>query len=405
MSYSTLVQRLLQVNVWGGMKLGLENVLRLQQLLHFPDRSFQSIHIAGTNGKGSVSIKMAVALQQAGYRVGLYTSPHLSCFRERIRINGEMISEEAVSTHLSRLFDLVEKEQIPATFFELTTCLAFLHFAQEQVDIAVIETGLGGRLDATNIIHPCLSVITSISLDHTEILGSTCEEIAKEKAGIIKTHVPVIIGPHVPLAPIQTIAMQQQSSLIQVQTQAAFFEEENCAIARTALISLPFQLTPEAIDCGLKSKQPCRFEVLEGSPPIILDVAHNPNGLHYLFQAIKKHYPGRSLRLLFGLSKSKDLHGCLQLIAAHGEHFHLVEASNGRGAAVHGLATHLQALAVDSSRLFQHESIAASIHQAQQEACQHNQVLVICGSFFIMAEVRQALGFHDPQDSWDMNER
>lgn len=405
MTYSTLVQRLLHINRCGGMKLGLENVLRLQKLLHFPARSFQSIHIAGTNGKGSVSIKIATALQEAGYRVGLYTSPHLSCFRERIRVNGDMIAEQVVSTHLSRLFDTIEKEHIPATFFELTTCLAFLHFAQEQVEIAVIETGLGGRLDATNVIHPCLSVITSISLDHTEILGSTREEIAKEKGGIIKKQIPVVIGPHVPLAPIQAIALQQQSPLIQVQANSSFFEEENCAMARTALMSLPFQISSEAIERGLKSRQPCRFEVLAGSPTIILDVAHNPNGLHYLFQAIQQHYPGRSLRLLFGLSKNKDLHGCLELIAAHGEHFHLVEAANGRGAAVQSLATHLEKLAINPSRVFQHDSIAAGVQQAQQEACQHNQVLVVCGSFFIMAEVRQSLGFHDPQDSLDMNER
>ena len=183
MAYLDLIQHLLTVNLEAGIKLGLQNVERLQEILHYPDRSFTSIHVAGTNGKGSVCIKVARALEKAGYRTGLYTSPHISSFRERIRINGKMITEEAVESILPPLFKVIEEAGIPATFFEITTFLAFLYFAREKVDFAVLETGLGGRLDATNIVSPCLSVITSISLDHTEILGGSCEEIAHEKGG------------------------------------------------------------------------------------------------------------------------------------------------------------------------------------------------------------------------------
>ncbi len=407
MTYLELIQRLFNVNLFGGMKLGLQNAERLQQLLQYPDRKFPSIHVAGTNGKGSVSTKIATAFEKAGYRVGLFTSPHLSCFRERIRINGQMISENAVEYLLGFLFKMIDEEQVPATFFELTTFLAFLYFAQENVDIAVLETGLGGRLDATNVVVPCLSVITSISLDHTEILGSTREAIALEKAGIIKENIPVIIGPHVPLAPIQSVALQKQSDCIQVKETSPLFEEENRLIARTALDYLAprFHLPTEAITQGLEGKQPCRFEVLQGTPLVILDVAHNPDGLQHLFQMLKHHYPFHSLRLLFGLSKSKDLKGCLQLIAAHGSHFHLVEASNGRGASTHDLYAGLNELSIECNRLFIHESISKGVEQAQLEARQQGQILVICGSFFIMAQARQALGLIEPSDVIDLNER
>lgn len=407
MSYSTLIQRLFNLNLYGGIKLGLQNILQLQEQLGFPDRSFDSIHIAGTNGKGSVTTKIASAFQHAGYRVGLYTSPHLTCFRERIRINGEMISEQAVEALLSRLFNLLAETQIPATFFEVTTLLAFLYFAQEGVDVAVLETGLGGRLDATNIVTPRLSVITSISLDHTEILGKTREEITREKGGIIKPGIPVVIGPHVPLSVIQEIAERQHSPCIQVKKTPPLFEEENREIARTALEQLAsvYSLSAQAIEQGLTSGQPCRFEIVKHNPCILLDVAHNPDGLKHLFESIKIHYPSKSLRLLFGLSKNKDLEGCLKIICSHTSDFHLVEAPNGRGASIAQLAALIQSTARSPFRLFLHESIAASTHFACEEAARHEQLLVICGSFFIMGSVRQALGFTEPLDTIDLNER
>lgn len=407
MSYTEMIHRLFNLNLFGGMKLGLQNVQRLQQLVDFPDRSFASIHIAGTNGKGSVATKIACAFQHAGYRVGLYTSPHLSCFRERIRLDGQMIPEEAVASLLKMLFELTAKEEIPATFFEVTTFLALLYFAQEKADVVVLETGLGGRLDATNVVHPCLSVITSISLDHTDLLGTTREAITREKAGIIKTKTPVVIGPHVPIEPIQEAAQSCQSQVIQIEKTPSFFEEENQEIARTALklLETSFSIPQEAISQGLKGKQPCRFEILEGTPVIILDVAHNPDGFIHLFQAIQQHYPGKALRLLFGLSKNKDIHGCLQLIAQYGQHFHLVEAPNGRGVPLEELAKLLQPLVKQPSPIFKHPSIVEGISLAREEAKQRQEILVICGSFFIMGQARQALGFKEPQDFIDLNER
>ena len=222
MSYQMLLEKLFQVNLHGGIKLNLNNMQCLQTFFQYPDRNFPSIHVAGTNGKGSVCLKMAKAFEHAGYRVGLYTSPHLSCFRERIQINGQMISEDATCHFLSSIFEALHSQDIPATFFEITTCLAFLYFAQEKVDMAVFETGLGGRLDATNVLIPCLSIITSIALDHTEILGQTCEEIAFEKAGIIKEGIPVVIGPHVPSL-VYTLAQERHSPCIQVTHPSLFF--------------------------------------------------------------------------------------------------------------------------------------------------------------------------------------
>lgn len=407
MNYSELIQKLLQVNVFSGMKLGLQNVQSLQQLLDFPDRTFKIIHIAGTNGKGSVSTKIASTLEHAGYRVGLYTSPHISCFRERIRINGVMISEEAVKSLLTNLFQIVKREHIPATFFELTTFLAFLYFAQEKVDVAVLETGLGGRLDATNIVDPILSVITSISLDHTEILGPTLEDIALEKAGIIKEKVPVVIGPNVPYEIIHKVALEKHSPCILVKHHSKLFEEENTQIALAAINALiqAFNLNARAIEMGLKARQPCRFERIASDSPIILDVAHNPDGIQHLFHMLNHEYPNQPIRFLFGLSKNKDLKECLKLIAANGKHFHLVEATNGRGAPVCNLYDQLLQLKINSTHVFKHDSILQAVHQAKEEASRDGEVLVICGSFFIMSQVRQALGFEEPCDTMDLNER
>ncbi|WP_068468221.1 bifunctional folylpolyglutamate synthase/dihydrofolate synthase [Candidatus Protochlamydia phocaeensis] len=407
MTYSQLIQRLFQINLFGGAKLELQNCFKLQKLLNYPDRSFHTIHVAGTNGKGSVVTKIAAGLEHAGYRVGLYTSPHLSCFRERIRINKQMIPEEAIEELLPYLFNLAEAEQIPATFFELTTFLALLYFAREKVDFAVLETGLGGRLDATNIVSPLLSVITSISLDHTDILGPSIESIAKEKAGIIKPSTPVVIGPRVPHSQIQLIAEQLQSPCIAVKEGSSFFEEENRLIARASLqqLSSHFPLSSESIAKGLEAKQPCRFERVPGPHPIILDVAHNPDGLIHLFDAMHQHFPNRPIRVLFGLSKNKDLSRCLDILHSHAHHFHLVEAPNGRGVSCNQLKAELQALKVDNSRLSIHPSIAEGTVKAKEEAAAHGQALVVCGSFFIMSHVRQALGFVEPCDFIDLNER
>ena len=410
MAYLELIHQLFNINLQKGVKLGLQNAQRLQHFLKFPDHSFSSIHVAGTNGKGSVCIKMAHAFELAGYKVGLYTSPHISCFRERIRINGNMIPEEIVETLLLFLFKMIKKEKIPATFFEITTLLAFQYFAQEKVDVAIIETGLGGRLDATNIITPCLSIITSISLDHTEILGSTVELIANEKAGIIKDNIPVIIGPKVPLETIMQTALEKNSLCLQIdqiesKRSSALYEEENRSIAHAALEHLTsnFKLPLQAIKLGLEAKLPCRFEIIQGSPTIILDVAHNPEGICRLFHDIAHHFSSQPLRLLFGFSKNKDLTECIKQIAKLGSNFHLIKSGNERGASIQILGDHLQNHGIDSSHIFYHDTIKEGVMKSREEALKDHQILVIFGTFFIMGEVRQALGYKETQDRIDLN--
>lgn len=403
MSYSEIVEQLF--NMHHGMNLGLQNVEDLQRLLHFPDRSFRSIHVAGTNGKGSVCIKIARALELQGYKVGLYTSPHLSCIRERIKINGELIPEKAVEAIYPQLMQLIKEKNISITFFELITFLAFLHFAEEKVDFAVLETGLGGRLDATNIITPLLSIITSISLDHTDILGLTEDAIAFEKGGIIKENVPIIIGPRVPSSVIQKIAIEKNAPFFQVKVNSLIYEIENRAIVKEGLkeLSKHIPLSAEAIEKGLEAKQPCRFEVVAGFPTIILDVAHNPNGISALFKSLQHHFPNKKYRLLFGLSKSKDLKSCLNEIFPFSDHFHLIEATNGRAAAKESLYQHLLQLSVPNEQISLHNSIEEGVNIAKEMAIKNHQMLVIFGTFFIMSDVRQILGFQEPRDQCELN--
>ncbi len=396
MKYNQLLQKLLSVNLSGGMKLGLGNCLRLNAAMGFPDRSFISIHVAGTNGKGSVTKKIAKALECAGYRVGQYISPHISSFRERISVNDQMISEEAIETHLPTVFAAAEKEHITATFFEYATLLALHYFAQQKVDYAVLETGLGGRLDATNIVMPKLTIITSISLEHTEILGNDLESITREKAGIIKLNTPVIVGPRTPIDVVQEIAARHGSPCIQVKGSFPNFEEENRAIAKAALETL--SIPASAIQQGLEANLPCRLEKLHDRA--ILDAAHNPDGLKNLFKAIRQ-FTAQPLRIICGLSKTKDLQMCLDIIKQHAAYIHLVEAPNGRGAPVRFLYELLIALGMNSENII----MEASISQTVQQALQEKELLIICGSFFIMSDARMALGVSEPRDPEDMNER
>lgn len=245
-------------------KSGLENTVALDAVFNHPHRAYKTIHVAGTNGKGSTSHLLASVLQCAGYKVGLYTSPHLRDFRERIRVNGTMISEQAVVAFVEAHQTLVEELQ--PSFFEITTALAFRYFAQQQVDVAVIEVGLGGRLDCTNIIAPELAIITNISLDHTDLLGDTLEKIAAEKAGIIKPYTPVVIGETQPeSAPIfRNVAHAQNAPILFADTQLVgkmlptcalkgIYQAKNCRTVLVALAQLQqkgFRITDAAIEQG-----------------------------------------------------------------------------------------------------------------------------------------------------------
>jgi dihydrofolate synthase / folylpolyglutamate synthase len=388
------------------MKFGLENSMKLHASLGFPTRQYQTVHVAGTNGKGSVCMKIAKAYEAEGFRVGLYSSPHIDTFRERICINNAMISEESVFQLLQRIFSILDNQNISATFFEITTALAFKYFADANVDVAVIEVGLGGRLDATNIVSPLLSVITNISYDHMDILGDTLEQITREKAGIIKTGIPLVVGPRVPYSIVKDIADDKQSTCFQAQGSYKTFDEENALVAAKALEVL--QLSPEAISLGLQHRPPCRIQTLDlhdlplyqGQRPkaVVLDVAHNSDGFEQLFHALSQKFPHEKFRVVCGFSKNKEICSCFPLLQSHASFVHLTQADHPRAASAKEIAESFVKSGADLSRYAIHPNVTESVVAGFQKAAEENQILLVFGSFFILSEAKKALGIRASVD-------
>jgi dihydrofolate synthase/folylpolyglutamate synthase len=314
-------------------KEGLENTHILDKHFGHPHQLFRTIHIAGTNGKGSCSHTLAAILQEAGYKVGLYTSPHLIDFRERIRINGIPVSKEYVTQFVEQ--ERAFFEPLKPSFFELTTAMAFKYFAEQQIDVAIIEVGLGGRLDCTNIIRPDLSIITNISFDHTQYLGDTLEKIAGEKAGIIKPHIPVVIGETTPETKSVFIKKAQEVDA------PIFFAEDNkendypnlvCQLkglyqvpnTRTLLTALPllqkanYSLTEQAVRNGFAHVCELtglmgRWQRLREYPTIICDTGHNVGGISYIAKQLKEQ-TYEKLHMVIGMVNDKDISGVLSLL-------------------------------------------------------------------------------------------
>lgn len=333
-------------------KEGLYNTEQLDEHFEHPHRKFRTIHVAGTNGKGSTSHSLAAILMKAGYKVGLYTSPHLVDFSERIRVNGTPISKQYVIDFVknNRAFF----EPLHPSFFELVTAMAFRYFADEKVDIAVIEVGLGGRLDCTNIITPILSVITNISFDHTGFLGNTLAKIAGEKAGIIKKGVPVVIGEYndETLPVFTDKAYQMNAPLILTKQDADYSEwrellqlkgdcqQRNIATIMTAVSELKRQnVIPNSINgdkivrdalphvCDLTGLRG-RWETICDSPKVICDTGHNVAGWEYLsvqivstFDAIKKMNANACLRIVFGMVDDKDIDTVLSMLPKNAKYY------------------------------------------------------------------------------------
>ncbi len=395
----SLIERLYSLNRSRGIQLGLKVIQQLDELLGYPSRQFRSIHVAGTNGKGSVCTMLAAAHQAAGFKTGLFTSPHLHTFRERIRINGVPISEEWVEKHLTRLMDVCDQKAIPATFFELTTALGFLAFAEMEVDIAVIEVGIGGRLDATNIIHPELCVITSIGLDHCEILGETVEKITLEKAGIIKPKVPVVIGPQVPYSVIAPFAQKLASRITQVHGTFESYLEENQAIAKEAMEQLG--LPKEAIKQGLLKRPSCRLELYTSqelskhtSHPlpdsIVFDVAHNPAGIEQLVKALAK-FPNKRWQLVCGFSRDKEIRSCIRTLLPHVTHVYPVAADSPRSLPADELVQLWQEEGMPKERISYSATKEETFAMALEGAKEAGDSLLVCGTFLIMTPIFQFL--------------
>lgn len=342
------------------LKKDLHNTIALCAELGNPQDKFKTIHVAGTNGKGSTSHMLAAILQQAGYKTGLYTSPHLKDFRERIRINGNMVPESFVTEFVGGLQQAIEG--IQPSFFEVTVAMAFDYFAKEEVDVAVIEVGLGGRLDSTNIIHPDLSVITNISLDHTNILGNTLEDIAYEKAGIIKANVPAIVGEkespsaEVFIQKAQDVlaTLEFASDILQVEEAQLsagnlvmnisscgklLFEQLQLDLTgsyqlkniRTVLLavlklrSLGYQIEDEAIYQALRSVKALtglqgRWQTLGEKPTMICDTGHNVAGIKEVIQNIRETRFDH-LHMVIGMVKDKDISAVLALLPKDAQYY------------------------------------------------------------------------------------
>lgn len=419
-------------------KFDLGRMRDLMTALGNPESKYHSIHIAGTKGKGSVAVYCSFALHAEGYRVGLYTSPHLHDYAERIQINGEPISHEELIALVEQIKPVIEG--IPKiTTFEITTAIALLYFANKKVDVAVIEVGLGGRLDATNIVNPAVSVITSLSYDHTYVLGNTLPEIAGEKAGIIKPGIPVVVSPQEDeaLLVIENIALERSSPLVIVGLDYEFkaldhslegqtllvgpvdtfpadvddgylveskynepaqlfipllghHQVENAATAYTALkvfseYALP--INGKAIREGFaKTIWPGRFEVLNRNPLLIVDSAHNRDSIKKLRLAIEDYFPGKEIILLFGASEDKEIYGMLldlaplirEVVATESYHPRAMEVEH-IVEIVNGLNKPVRCVPDVADAL----SVALSLSD-------ENTVTLATGSLFIAAGAREA---------------
>lgn len=408
----------------------LSRTLKLAGLLGNPQNSFKSVHVAGTNGKGSVTYKCAVAFEKAGYKTGFYQSPHLTTFRERIQINRMLISEEDLTEKLNKVLGTAKENDIETTFFQVITMVAFLKFAEEKVDIAVLETGLGGRIDDTNIVTPIISIITAIGLDHCKILGETIDEIALEKAGIIKEGVPVVVGVNLPEHIFEKAAMQKNSELIKVREQKSIFDEklyfyqhENNKIVSVALDVVnkkyqDFNISESVILEALSHNLPCRYEKvplqniahlnLHKLPiAIVLDVGHNPQAFERLTTALSYDYPDCDIRFVIGFSKQKDVLSVLSELCKKCSHVHFVQSLHPKAMPLENLLTIKEDFLGKNptefklfEEIYTDGDVGKSIRYALEESSKvdKKEVVVICGSFYIMEEARDFLGYLDVKD-------
>ena len=380
-------------------KSGLENTLALDAHFGHPHRHYKTIHVAGTNGKGSTAHLLASVLQCAGYRVGLYTSPHLHDFRERIRIDGEMISEQRVVDFVSENRPIID--QMKPSFFEITTALAFAYFAEKQVDVAVVEVGLGGRLDCTNIITPVVSVITNISLDHTDILGDTLEKIAAEKAGIIKQVVPVVIGETQPeTTPIFADFAKKMGAPITFADQAmaeqplpdspleGIYQAKNKRTVLAAIDQLQkagFAISAQQIADGFaqvleRTHLAGRWQTLGEQPKIVCDTGHNEGGLRYVVEQLKRQKYAH-LHIVFGTMSDKDHDAALSLLPKEAIYY-FTRANSPRAWDEHELQAAAAAYGLKGEA---YQTVAQALSAAQTEA-EDDDFVFVGGSCYVVAE-------------------
>lgn len=399
-------------------KADLNNTIALMEHLNHPEKKFKTIHVAGTNGKGSTSHLLAAIFQSAGYKTGLYTSPHLKDFRERIRINGEMISEQEVIDFTIHTKQFIEEVQ--PSFFEITVGMCFDYFAKEKVDIAIIETGLGGRLDSTNVILPELSVITNISFDHTNLLGDTLEKIAFEKAGIIKPTIPVVIGEKNSVATVfqqkaseckSDISFADENWKVELMHQSAEYLEmkienenykfhlvnqlngkyqlKNSRTVLEAIIQLRkkgWEISDSAIEIGFKKVKSLtgfkgRWDVQQQNPLIVTDIAHNEAGIMQVMEQIDL-LQFSQLHIVMGMVKDKDISKVLRLLPKTA-FYYFCQPDLPRALPVVDLCHQATEIGLKGEKF---NSVAEALEKAKKSASE-DDVILITGSNFVVAEI------------------
>ncbi|WP_456313994.1 bifunctional folylpolyglutamate synthase/dihydrofolate synthase [Pseudomonas shirazensis] len=380
-------------------KEDLTNIKLLSEHLDHPEKQLKCIHVAGTNGKGSTSHMLASILQEAGYKVGLYTSPHLKDFRERIKINGKDISEDFVIEFVAKHKDFFEANDM--SFFEMSVGLAFDYFASEKVDIAIIEVGLGGRLDATNIITPLVSVITNIDLDHTQFLGNTTTAIAGEKAGIIKPNVPVVIGEYTEETEAVFLAKAKENNApiyfaadlisgVFPSDLLGDYQFNNKKTVQQVVVVLnsqtDFKVSIDNLKNGLlntvkNTGLQGRWQQLGENPKIICDTAHNKHGLAVVMHQIHKE-KFENLHIVLGVVNDKDLDSILPLFPRKAKYYFCKPDSS------RGLSTEILKLAAEKYDLIgeRYVSVAMAFAEAKKNASQ-NDFIYVGGSTFVVAEL------------------
>ena len=409
-----------------GWIFGLERIMFLLEKLGNPHQQLQVIHVAGTNGKGSVCNYIAAILEKAGYAVGVYLSPHVERFSERIVVGSQEISKEdfvVLITQVKPIVEQMRQHNDTPTFFEIVTALAFLHFHHRKVDYAVVEVGLGGRFDATNVVYPVVSVITNISFEHTEILGKDLSAIASEKAGIIKERVPVVTAAtQDALTTIKQIALERHAPVICIDRstwkRTSFLEMyqefhihgsfqdytvktsllgthqgENIALAIAAVEQLQMNgvyITDMNITDGISAAtHPARMEIVSEHPLILLDGAHNPTGIAMLAHTIKEDFPGHSLILIIGMLKDKDIRTMITTIVPLANIVIVTKSTNPRAADPQLLKELV--IGVDEKKVvYTTQSTREAIDHARGFATEKD-LICVTGSLFTVGEVRSYL--------------
>lgn len=377
-----------------GIKLGLEGIARLLDACGVARPEAAVVHVAGTNGKGSTCAMIEAAARAAGYRTGLFTSPHLVRFNERIRVNGEEIPNEAVERHLTHIRALIETWETPPTFFEIVLALAMLHFAEERTEIIVLETGMGGRLDATNAVPKDVAVITPVGMDHAQYLGTTLDVIAGEKAGIIARGCPAVSAAQEPEArrALDEAAARMKTRVLYYAGESPLpcglpgrHQRENANVAVAALEALAarrgFSFPPDAVARGLDSVTwPGRFE--EILPGVVMDGAHNPHAMRRLVETWRAEQGDARALCLFAASADKDIGGMLELLSPIVAKWMLPPVDSSRILPPADMAGNIYAASPAPV------SCAATLRGALDTAISSGFPVLICGSFFLLGEAR-----------------